>query len=70
MDVFDRTTKYDPNIDAIVRVEARPPQSEVEGVLRGGAGKGRSCSDRIAARQLCPGLPMARRSAVGVWRKV
>src|SRR3981081_2295991 len=38
MEVFDRTSEYDPNIDAIVRVEARRLRAKVEGRCRGGPG--------------------------------
>ena len=39
MDVFDRTTKYDPNIDAIVRVEARRLRAKLKAYYEEGQGK-------------------------------
>ena len=38
MEVFDRTSEYDPNIDAIVRVEARRLRSKLKGYYEAGQG--------------------------------
>jgi serine/threonine-protein kinase len=38
MEVFDRTSKYDPNIDAIVRVEARRLRSKLKAYYEEGPG--------------------------------
>jgi adenylate cyclase len=38
MDVFDRTSEYDPNIDAIVRVEARRLRAKLKGYYEEGEG--------------------------------
>ena len=38
MDVFDRSSEYDPNIDAIVRVEARRLRSKLKAYYEGEAG--------------------------------
>src|SRR6201982_2792885 len=35
MEVFDRTSKYDPNIDAIVRVEARRLRAKLKEYYEG-----------------------------------
>ena len=37
MEVFDRTSEYDPNIDAIVRVEARRLRAKLKAYYRGRA---------------------------------
>lgn len=39
MEVFDRTSDYDPNIDAIVRVEARRLRSKLKAYYEEGAGR-------------------------------
>ncbi len=39
MEVFDRTSDYDPNIDAIVRVEARRLRSKLKAYYEEGSGK-------------------------------
>src|SRR5450631_2616247 len=38
MEVFDRTSKYDPNIDAIVRVEARRLRAKLKAYYEEGQG--------------------------------
>src|SRR5579871_1882376 len=38
MDVFDRTSEYDPNIDAIVRVEARRLRAKLKAYYEDGLG--------------------------------
>src|ERR1700722_11257955 len=38
MEVFDRTSKYDPNIDAIVRVEARRLRGKLKAYYEDGQG--------------------------------
>ena len=38
MDVFDRTSEYDPNVDAIVRVEARRLRAKLKAYYEGGQG--------------------------------
>ena len=38
MEVFDRTSKYDPNIDAIVRVEARRLRAKLKAYYENGRG--------------------------------
>jgi adenylate cyclase len=38
MEVFDRTSKYDPNIDAIVRVEARRLRGKLKAYYEEGQG--------------------------------
>src|ERR1700733_11753752 len=38
MEVFDRTSEYDPNIDAIVRVEARRLRAKLKAYYKGGQG--------------------------------
>src|ERR1700756_3707259 len=38
MEVFDRTSEYDPNIDAIVRVEARRLRAKLEAYYEEGQG--------------------------------
>jgi serine/threonine-protein kinase len=35
MEVFDRTSKYDPNVDAIVRVEARRLRAKLKEYYNG-----------------------------------
>src|ERR1700757_4136027 len=40
MEVFDRTSEYDPNIDAIVRVEARRLRAKLKAYYEEGQGKG------------------------------
>ena len=40
MDVFDRTSEYDPNIDAIVRVEARRLRAKLKAYYEEGQGTG------------------------------
>src|SRR5215469_7406541 len=40
MEVFDRTADYDPNIDAIVRVEARRLRSKLKAYYEEGPGRG------------------------------
>src|ERR1700730_18692576 len=42
MEVFDRTSKYDPNIDAIVRVEARRLRGKLKSYYEEGQGTGDS----------------------------
>ena len=39
MEVFDRTSDYDPNIDAIVRVEARRLRAKLKAYYEEGPGK-------------------------------
>src|ERR1700756_4171411 len=39
MEVFDRTSDYDPNIDAIVRVQARRLRAKLKAYYEEGAGK-------------------------------
>src|ERR1035441_3673676 len=39
MEVFDRTSEYDPNIDAIVRVEARRLRAKLKAYYEEGLGK-------------------------------
>ncbi len=39
MEVFDRTSKYDPNIDAIVRVEARRLRGKLKAYYEDGQGR-------------------------------
>ncbi|MBV8866772.1 MAG: hypothetical protein JO210_15365, partial [Acidobacteriaceae bacterium] len=39
MEVFDRTADYDPNIDAIVRVEARRLRSKLKSYYEEGPGR-------------------------------
>jgi adenylate cyclase len=39
MEVFDRTSEYDPNIDAVVRVEARRLRGKLKAYYEEGAGK-------------------------------
>ena len=62
MEVFDRTSDYDPNIDAIVRVEARRLRAKLKAYYEEGPGTARSGPDWLAAGQLCPDLPMAGRA--------
>jgi serine/threonine-protein kinase len=40
MEVFDRTSEYDPNIDALVRVEARRLRAKLKAYYEEGHGKG------------------------------
>ena len=59
MEVFDRSSDYDPNIDAIVRVEARRLRAKLKAYYEEGPGRDDPVLIATTAGQLCADLPMA-----------